>query len=88
MSGAHVALARGFRAAVAEAWGRPLTMNVSMPIAAVMLDLGLRAERREGRAHPRPDGGLLAHLAEEQRGARSASRSRPAAEDAVDYEAG
>ncbi len=27
-------------------WGRPLTMNVSMPIAAVMLDLGFRRPRR------------------------------------------
>src|SRR4051812_642646 len=40
VSGAHVALARKVRDAAAEAWGRPLTMNVSMPIAAVMLDLG------------------------------------------------
>ena len=32
-----------FRDAVAEAWGKPLTMNVSMPIAAVMLDLGFPA---------------------------------------------
>ena len=40
VSGAHVALARAFRDAVAEAWGKPLTMNVSMPIAAVLLDLG------------------------------------------------
>ena len=43
MSGPHVALARAFRDAAAEAWGRPLTMNVSMPIAAVMLDLGFPA---------------------------------------------
>src|SRR4051794_7001584 len=40
VSGSHVALARELRDAVAHAWGRPLTMNVSMPIAAVMLDLG------------------------------------------------
>src|SRR6267142_2620334 len=40
VSRAHVALAREFRDAVAEAWGRQLTMNVSMPIAAVTLDLG------------------------------------------------
>src|SRR5205823_360859 len=40
VSGPHVELARRFREAVAEAWGRPLTMNVSMPIAAVLLDLG------------------------------------------------
>src|SRR5207247_4817499 len=36
VSGPHVALARALRDAVAETWGRPLTMNVSMPIAAVM----------------------------------------------------
>ena len=41
MSGPHVALARAFGDAVAEASGKPLTMNVAMPIAAVMLDLGL-----------------------------------------------
>ncbi|HEY7074659.1 MAG TPA: citryl-CoA lyase, partial [Solirubrobacteraceae bacterium] len=40
VSGPHVELARRLRDAVAEAWGRPLTMNVAMPIAAVMLDLG------------------------------------------------
>src|SRR6478736_9110340 len=39
VSGAHVLLARCLRDAVSEAWGKPLTMNVSMPIAAVMLDL-------------------------------------------------
>ena len=58
-----------FRDAVAEAWGRPLTMNVSMPIAAVMLDLGFPAATvkacRSSRARP----SLLAHLAEEQRAA-------------------
>src|SRR5919199_3111281 len=40
VSGPHVALARALREAVAEAWGRPLTMNEALPIAAVMLDLG------------------------------------------------
>src|SRR5215207_5704248 len=43
VSGPHVALARCIRDGAAEAWGRPLTMNVSMPIAAVMLDLGFPA---------------------------------------------
>ena len=58
VSGPHVLLARAFRDAVAEAWGKPLTMNVSMPIAAVLLDLGFPAADREGgsvaRAHRRP----------------------------------
>src|SRR5262245_13731964 len=40
VSGPHVALARAFADAVAEERGKPLTMNVAMPIAAVMLDLG------------------------------------------------
>src|SRR5687767_2662377 len=40
VSGPHVLLARCLREAAADAWGKPLTMNVSMPIAAVMLDLG------------------------------------------------
>src|SRR4051794_2476642 len=40
VSGPHVLLAREFNDGAAAAWGRPLVMNVSMPIAAVMLDLG------------------------------------------------
>ena len=56
VSGPHVALARHFRDAVAEVWGKPLTMNVSLPIAAVMLDLGLSVGRREGRSDPRAHG--------------------------------
>ncbi len=40
VSGPHVLLARALRDAVAEVWGKPLTMNVAMPIAAVLLDLG------------------------------------------------
>src|SRR4051794_37279453 len=35
VSGAHVRLARGLGEAAAEVWARQLTMNVSMPIAAV-----------------------------------------------------
>ena len=53
VSGPHVELARRFRDAAAEAWGTPLTMNVSMPIAAVMLDLGLPDRDRQGGADPR-----------------------------------
>jgi citrate synthase len=66
VSGAHVALARELRSAVAEAWGRPLTMNVSLPIAAVTLDLGF--PRTMAKAIPllARTAGLLAHLVEEQ----------------------
>ena len=66
MSGPHVLLARCLRDAVAEAWGRPLTMNVSMPIAAVMLDLGFPAAAVKAVPILARTAGLLAHLAEEQ----------------------
>src|SRR5687768_10226289 len=43
VAGEHVALARAIRDGVEAAWDRPLVMNVSMPIAAVLLDLGFDA---------------------------------------------
>ncbi len=52
VSGPHVLLARCIRDAATEAWGKPLTLNVSMPIAAVMLDLGFPSDRSEGRSDP------------------------------------
>jgi citrate synthase len=67
VSGPHVALARAFRDAVAEAWGRPLTMNVSMPIAAVMLDLGFPSTAVAAVPILARTAGLLAHLAEERK---------------------
>jgi citrate synthase len=66
VSGTHVALARDFRDAVAKVWGRPLTMNVSMPIAAVMLDLGFPSSSVKAVPILARTAGLLAHLAEEQ----------------------
>ena len=66
VSGPHVLLARSFRDAVAEAWGNPLTMNVSMPIAAVLLDLGFPSAAVKGVPILARTAGLLAHLAEEQ----------------------
>jgi citrate synthase len=66
VSGSHVLLARRFRDGVEAAWGRPLTMNVSMPIAAVMLDLGFPAATVKAVPILARTAGLLAHLAEEQ----------------------
>jgi citrate synthase len=66
VSGPHVGLARSFRDAVAETWGKPLTMNVSMPIAAVMLDLGFASAAVKAVPILARTAGLLAHLAEEQ----------------------
>src|SRR3954470_4958209 len=65
-SGRHVAMARHFAKAVPEAWGRPLTMNVSMPIAAVMLDLGFPASSVKAVPLLARTAGVLTHLAEER----------------------
>ena len=85
VSGSHVALARELRGAVAETWGRPLTMNVSMPIAAVMLDLGFSIAAVKAVPILARTAGLLAHLAEE-REQPLGFRLAAAAEDAVRYE--
>jgi citrate synthase len=66
VSGTHVALARLLHDAAVEAWGRPLTMNVAMPIAAVMLDLGYPVSVVKAVPILARTAGLLAHLAEEQ----------------------
>ncbi|MGZ6617903.1 MAG: citryl-CoA lyase, partial [Solirubrobacteraceae bacterium] len=66
VSGPHVVLARRLRDAVAETWGKPLTMNVAMPIAAVMLDLGFPSSSVKAVPILARTAGLLAHLAEEQ----------------------
>jgi len=66
VSGPHVLLARCLRDAVAEVWGKPLTMNVAMPIAAVMLDLGFSSADVKAVPILARTAGLLAHLAEER----------------------
>jgi len=66
VSGPHVLLARHLRDAAAEAWGKPLTMNVAMPIAAVLLDLGFPSASVKAIPLLARTAGLLAHLAEEQ----------------------
>src|SRR5713101_6216922 len=66
VSGPHVELARRLRDAVADVWGKPLTMNVAMPIAAVLLDLGFSSDVVKAVPILARTAGLLAHLAEEQ----------------------
>jgi citrate synthase len=82
----HVALARRFRTAAAEVWERPLTMNVSMPIAAVMLDLGFPPAAVKAVPILARTGGLLAHLAEE-REAPLGFHMAAGAEHSIGYEA-
>ena len=87
VSGPYVLLARAFRDAAAAAWGKPLTMNVSMPIAAVLLDLGFAPAAVKAIPILARTAGLLAHLAEEQQhpvGFLLAAE----AEAAVEYERG
>jgi citrate synthase len=84
-SGPHVALARAYRDAVAEAWGKPLPMNVSMPIAAVILDLDFPAAAVKAVPILARTAGLLAHLAEEQEHPVGFILAR-AAEEAIEYE--
>jgi citrate synthase len=85
VSGPHVALARHVRDAAAEAWGRPLTMNVAMPIAAVMLDLGFPASSVKSVPILARTASLLAHLAEE-RELPLGFRMAAGAEEAIAYE--
>jgi citrate synthase len=66
VAGAHVDLARRFHEAVSEGRETPLTMNVSMPIAAVMLDLGFPPDVVKAVPLLARTAGLLAHLVEEQ----------------------
>src|SRR5258708_4291549 len=66
VSGPHIVLTHAFRDAVATVWGRPLTMNISMPIAAVLLDLGFPARFVKAVPLLGRTAGLLAHLTEEQ----------------------
>jgi citrate synthase len=85
VSGPHTHLARCFRDAACDAWGKPLTMNVSMPIAAVMLDLGFAPAAVKAVPILARTAGLLAHLAEERERPLGFPMAR-AAEEAVEYE--
>jgi citrate synthase len=67
VSGPHVLLARALRESVAETWGKPLPMNVAMPIAAVLLDVGFPSAGVKAIPILARTAGLLAHLLEEQR---------------------
>jgi citrate synthase len=87
VSGEHAAVARASVAAVRAVWGKPLPMNVSMAIAAVLLDLDFPPAMIKAIPILARTGSLLAHLAEEQErpiGFLMASH----AENAISYEPG
>jgi citrate synthase len=79
VSGQHVARARQLHEAVG------LTMNVAMPIAAVLLDLGFPATIVKAVPILARTAGLLAHLAEERERPLGFLMAR-AAEEAVEDE--
>jgi citrate synthase len=85
VSGRHVERARALRDAVEEVWGKPLPMNVSMPIAAVMLDVGYPPSAVKAVPILARTAGLLAHLAEEQEDPIGLELAKNA-EEAVEYE--
>lgn len=65
VAGRAVAAASELTGAVAEAWGKPLPMNVSMAIAATMRDVGAPASLIRGVPILARTAGLIAHLGEE-----------------------
>ena len=85
VEGAHVALARALRDEVVDSQGRPLPLNVSMAIAAVLLDLGFPASAAKALPILARTASLLAHLAEEQEQPIGFELAA-AAEEAVEYE--
>ena len=85
VAGPHVALGQAFRAAVHEAWGKPLTLNISMPMAAVLLDLGFSSSIVKGVPILARTASLLAHLAEEQKNSIGFEMAH-AAEELVEYQ--
>jgi citrate synthase len=78
VSGPHVAFARALRDEIG------LTMNVSLPIAAVLLDLGFPASSSKAVPILARVASLLAHLAEEREQPVGFELAR-AAEEAVEY---
>jgi citrate synthase len=86
-AGRYIDLARRFAPEVAKAWGRALPMNVSMPIAACLLDLGFPPAMIKAIPILARTAGLLAHIAEEQErpiGFLMAAKG----EDAIAYDGG
>src|SRR3954468_17308263 len=85
VAGDYTKLAEDLRNAVHQVWGKPLTMNISMPMAAVLLDLGFSAQIVKAVPILARMASLLGHLAEEQQDPIG-SQMATAAEHFVEYE--
>jgi citrate synthase len=66
VGGAHIAAARAAERAIAQIMGRPLVLNVSGAIPAVLLDAGFPLEGMKGVPILARTASLIAHLVEEQ----------------------
>jgi len=66
IAGRHMEVAAVIERLVAEIWGKPLAMNVSGAIAAVLLDAGYPLLAIKGVPMLARTAGLIAHLTEEQ----------------------
>ena len=66
VSGGHIETAGLVERLVAEIWGKPLAMNVSGAIAAVLLDAGYPLLAVKGVPMLARTASLIAHLTEEQ----------------------
>jgi citrate synthase len=64
-AGPHVRMARALGDVVGEVWGKPLTLNISCAIPAVMLDVGFPLEALKGIPILARTASLLAHLRED-----------------------
>jgi citrate synthase len=84
IAGESVQRARALREAVAREWAWPLPMNVSLPIAAVLLDLGFPPASVKAIPILARTASLLAHLAEEREQPLGLHLAR-AAEESVEY---
>ncbi len=87
VAGPAIDIARRFTPAVANAWGRPLPMNVSMAIAACLIDLDFPPSMAKAIPLLARTAGLLAHIAEEQQRPVGFTMAG-AAEDAIAYDGG
>ena len=67
-------------------WGRPLPMNVSMPIAACLLDLDFPAAMIKGDPDPRPHRAGSSPISPRSRSGRSASSWPRQGEEAIAYD--
>jgi citrate synthase len=85
VAGDYTKLAEAFRGAVHEAWGKPLTLNISMPMAAVLLDLGFGSSIVKAVPILARTASLLGHLAEEQKDSIGFQMAH-AAEHLVEYQ--